>query len=52
MKPLSSYLTDEEVQRNSHGSCLVYRYVKGAPSITYTSPWPTKFPDVQNCKVK
>ena len=52
MKPLSSYLTGEEVQRNSHGSCLVYRYVKGAPSTTYSSPWPTQFPDVQNCKVK
>lgn len=52
MKPCSLRLSDEEVERNAHGPCLIYKYDKEAPSHTYHSPWPTQFPDVQNCKVR
>lgn len=52
MQCSSMFLTDEEVRRNSHGSCQVYSYDRHAPGRTYPSPWPTQFPDVRNCRVK
>ena len=52
MKPNSIYLSDEEVQRNSHGVCCIYRYDPDMEPYTYPSAWQRAFPDIAGCKVQ
>ena len=51
MSPLYSRLTEEELNRNKHGPCLLYTY---DPNLSFLVPssLPGKFPDVSFCHAR
>ncbi|KAK2552969.1 5'-3' exoribonuclease 1 [Acropora cervicornis] len=51
MSPLYSRLTEEELNRNKHGPCLLYTY-DSSLSFLVPSTLPKKFPDISFCHAK
>jgi 5'-3' exoribonuclease 1 len=52
MREKENQLTKEEVRRNRHGTCHLYRYDSEMEPFTHPSPWPQAFPDVPHSKVR
>ena len=51
MSPLYSRLTEEELNRNKHGPCLLYTY-DSALNFPVSSSLPGKFPDLSCCHAR
>ncbi|XP_067851147.1 5'-3' exoribonuclease 1 isoform X3 [Heptranchias perlo] len=51
MKPCNGCISEEERQRNRHSECLMFWCDKEI-EFKYPSPWPEKFPDVQQCHAR
>ena len=51
MSPLYSRLTEEELNRNKHGPCLLYTY-DSTLNFPVSSSLPGKFPDLSCCHAR
>ena len=51
MSPLYSRLTEEELNRNKHGPCLLYTY-DSTLNFPVSSSMPGKFPDLSCCHAR
>ncbi|NXW02504.1 XRN1 exoribonuclease, partial [Fregetta grallaria] len=51
MESCNKCLKEEEKQRNTHSTCLMYWYDKDA-EFQYMSPWPEKFPSIERCHTR
>ncbi|XP_060690490.1 5'-3' exoribonuclease 1 isoform X1 [Hemiscyllium ocellatum] len=51
MEPCNSDLSEEEKQRNRHSNCVKFWWDEKIV-FKYSSPWPEKFPDVEQCHAR
>ncbi|XP_078420319.1 5'-3' exoribonuclease 1 isoform X2 [Cetorhinus maximus] len=51
MEPCNRDLSEEERERNRHSGCVLFRWDKEI-EFKYPSPWPEKFPDLEQCHAR